>query len=276
MTHQVCHAEGRSASPSFLSLIPYRASGGDGQPVPVLPDICPKAVTGGQACAIQLHSWRERKTGPCYPLAVIKCKAHGGFFTLYPPGFGRYLRKPIWRVAPDGGPILREPTDAAGSQLQDARGTLFDAALDAADRKAWPREHEGGSDRWWQTQRRDLDKAMRLVGVGANLDERTVERLAGALGVPMMDICEARASLAASPGYQARGAAVTRILRATCGMGCVAKRLAQAGHIVGFWGKPYWFDRRPLRVRFGAFPPAGTPGARLQERLPEPINELET
>ena len=58
----------------------------DGTLHAVLPSRCVYA-TGEQTCAIFVDHYRKRKTGPCYPVAVVGCRAHGRRrYTLYPAG----------------------------------------------------------------------------------------------------------------------------------------------------------------------------------------------
>ena len=48
----------------------------DGTLHAVLPSRCVYA-TGEQTCAIFVDHYRKRKTGPCYPIAVVGCRVHG-------------------------------------------------------------------------------------------------------------------------------------------------------------------------------------------------------
>lgn len=54
------------------------------------------------ACNVRLSTRRKRKTGPMHPLAVYHCRAHGIYFTVYPPGFGRYDRVRMLPQEPEG------------------------------------------------------------------------------------------------------------------------------------------------------------------------------
>ena len=48
----------------------------DGTLHAVLPSRCVYA-TGEQTCAMFVDHYRKRKTGPCYPVAVVGCRVHG-------------------------------------------------------------------------------------------------------------------------------------------------------------------------------------------------------
>ena len=50
-------------------------------------------ATGEQTCAMFVDHYRKRKTGPCYPVAVVGCRVHGKRrYTLYPAGHYPYGR----------------------------------------------------------------------------------------------------------------------------------------------------------------------------------------
>ena len=158
----------------------------DGTLHAVLPSRCVYA-TGEQTCAIFVDHYRKRKTGPCYPVAVVGCRGHGRRrYTLYPAGHYRYGR------------VAVVPYSASGELLLEAdrgrppwQATLFGAAQDAAQGQIWPSEQS-----WWQrwdprrrrTQGRRLEMAGRLTGVSGGLDEREREKIATRLGVATMTV----------------------------------------------------------------------------------------
>ena len=93
----------------------------------VLPSRCVYA-TGEQTCAIFVDHYRERKTGPCYPVAVVGCRTDGGRrYTLYPPGHYPYGREAVVPYSASGDLLL----DADGGRPK-CQPTLFGAAQDAA------------------------------------------------------------------------------------------------------------------------------------------------
>ena len=67
----------------------------------VMPTTCPTS-DGGEACRVTVDYHRERKTGPCVPVAVLKCATHGNGFTLYPCGHVPYGREAVAPVGLDG------------------------------------------------------------------------------------------------------------------------------------------------------------------------------
>ncbi len=84
-----------STSRSFV-VTPYRPDA-KGVLEPDLPTCCIHRVPGGEACDLVVGHLRDRKTGPRFPLTVLRCRVHGCAFTLYPPGHVPYGRR---RVAP--------------------------------------------------------------------------------------------------------------------------------------------------------------------------------
>ena len=112
----------------------------DGTLRAVLPSRCVYA-TGEQTCAIFVDHYRERKSGPSYPVAVVGCREHGGRrYTLYPPGHYPYGRVAV--VPYSAGGELWLDADSVQPQWQ---ATLFGAAQDAEQEKKWAAEQN-----WWR------------------------------------------------------------------------------------------------------------------------------
>ena len=79
----------------------------DGTLHAVLPSRCVYA-RGEQTCAMFVDHYRKRKTGPCYPVAVVGCRVHGKRrYTLYPAGHYPYGRVAVVAYSA-GGELLRE------------------------------------------------------------------------------------------------------------------------------------------------------------------------
>ena len=171
--------------------------------------------------------YRERKTGPCFPVAVVGRRVHGGRrYTLYPPGHYPYGR------------VSYAPYSTAGQVLVDAESgqpqweaTLFEAALDAEREERWPSEQQ-----WWQrlevprrrTQGRRLELAGRLTGVHPQLAEEVRERIATRLGVATMVLIRRRPRLGPVVAHAGVGGGG--------GAACPCRRRLDAGPLGGSWG----------------------------------------
>ena len=206
----------------------------DGALRAVLPSRC-VCATGEQTCAIFVDHYRERKTGPSYPVAVVGCRTHGRRrYTLYPPGHYPYGRVAAVRYSAGGELLL----DAASGQPQ-WQATLFGAAQDAQQGKLWPSEQN-----WWQPlstpsrriQGRRLEMAGRLTGVSPELKEREREQIARRLGVATMTVISEAQRWGRS--WQRRGAAIVAVLAALAVSATLGDRMGAAGAVSDLWGPP--------------------------------------
>jgi hypothetical protein len=206
-------------------------------------------------CDVVRQSWRPRKTGPCFPLLVMRCREHGRSFSVYPPGHVPYGRRALARVAFDGAAIV----DAAGG-AKPADGTLFEAAADAAAGVAWGREDDGTGS--WSYQLRQMKRSAQLLGLTSPAPLADAAAVAELLAVDTLLVMEQRAVLAVGPGYVGRGAAVMKVFMALQKGPSLVDRLAEAGYQAGLWGQPYRWDARAQVLRSKPFRPAGArPGA---------------
>lgn len=243
----VCHSPRVSARRPFV-ITPY-APGAAGILMPSLPDVCPREGQDGKKCRVFKDHLRDRSTGPCFPLTVVRCRPHGIAFTLYPPGHVPYGRVPI------------APLVAASGTADDGKvfsGTLFDAALDASRGNAWVRDCPGGSDRWWGTQGRHLTRAGLLAGVEPESPHTLREQQACVLEVGNLLLLQGLRAIETSPGYRARGQAVRSVLERLSRDPRIFKRLSVSGYLAGLWGAPCEWDPRARRLRSWAFRPGGT------------------
>lgn len=218
---------------------PYEVDESGGVRV-ALPGRCPLGADGSE-CRVGVHDRRARKTGPRIPLVVARCHAHGGSFTVYPPGHIPYGRAAV------------EPVDLAGRSVrapsgkQGWSGTLFEAALDAADGRRWPLEGpEPGARR---TQGRRLERATSLLGLDLASTAREQERIATALSVPLLELRQLpKDAWRAGGSWTERGRLLERVLWQVR----EPRRLLIAGHVAGLWGRPSRWDPggRVLRPLF--------------------------
>jgi hypothetical protein len=142
--------------------------------------------------------------------------------------------------------------------------TFFDAALDAAEGRAWPRAFEGGHDRSWGVQGRHLDRSTHWLGVAPECAPSRTETIAVALAVDTLLLNDQKKEISRHPGYRSRGGAVRSVLAELMKRPVgVADRLAAAGFTAGLWGPPFRFDLPPGVLRSVAFRPrSGLPRVR--------------
>jgi hypothetical protein len=275
-----------------------------------LPALCPWASSQPcLPCAVRLDHWRPRKTGPCFPLAVLRCRPHERAFTLYPCGFVPYAQVPLAPVTPAGNPVFcadepdpaapqpDEPDPAApqpdeplcapvpaptgGAKALGAwRGTLFDAALDAAAGNAWRRTGEVPTRRLearsrrckdrglppppgpvrrgspWRTQGRRLGLAAVLLGLVGAVVAGVLTRL---LDVPELTLRDAARAWQSAQGYQGRGRALVGALAVLPRSPRLLEVLLAEGARHGRWGTPWRWDPSLQRLRPCVAAPSGVP-----------------
>jgi hypothetical protein len=232
MPYQEYHEPPRVARPFVVA--PYHPQA-KGRLEPTTPSSGPCFEQDQQSCRISWHSWRKRKAGPEFELAVMQCKTHHRYFTVYPHGYAPYQRQPLAPISPSGGPVLGLESATA------FEGTVFTAALDAAQGKAWQRSSQERNRPYWGTQLRQLQRALLLSGVSQALSENMQHQIATILGVASLLLHEWSQKLGQA-GYRLRGQAVKVVLEQMRPSTQSARRLAEAGCILGLWGTP--IDRR--------------------------------
>ena len=225
----MCH-DPQTVARRHLVVTPYEADG-ENRMVPRIPDTCPLGIKDGRPCRLFLDHRRPRKTGPCFPLTVLHCCTHETAFTLYPPGYTPWGRKPWAPVAPDGAALTSE-----GSVLR-FHDTYFEAALVAAEGIVWAREKEFAEDfrnPSLITQHCHLDRALRLLGLKEKPGWR--EAYAQTLLIPGQRLHEAAQAIAWSSDLSALGRTVREVLSEIPRfLGDLFERLAAGGAAVGLW-----------------------------------------
>lgn len=214
----MCQAGGGAAR--IFAIVEYRFCGEGRAPVPIIPSWCPLGVLEG-ACDLRVHSYRERKTGPGHPLAVVSCSAHEtGFFTLYPLGHVPYGRQPL---------VQRHE---AGERRW--RGTPFRAAIDAACGERWSTQSPADDPRRRRTQGRHLEIAELLVGTHPRLTETQRAWVIDDLRAPQLAVVEA-----STASWTSRARAVVAALGVMSRANSQVERLLAAGFSAGLWPVPY-------------------------------------
>ncbi|MCK4302998.1 MAG: hypothetical protein KAY24_02030 [Candidatus Eisenbacteria sp.] len=248
----------RGKKHSYFVVTPYHPGPG-GVLWPEIPTEGPCASRDSPPCKLNINHWRERSTGPCFPLIVMRCRSHKRAFTLYPPGHVPYGRVAVVAVAPDGSPAR------GGDRAEPFEATLFDASRDAAEGKAWHREYIGSAKRWWGTQLRRIVLAAKLLALAPQVPPRRREHTADILGLDNLLLAEQAQQLCAASGYQQRGAAVWRVLEAIARRSVLLpERLVECGTRAGLWGPAYRWLPQSATLRRHPFRATGT------EYLPRP------
>jgi hypothetical protein len=217
--------------------------------VAAMPSSCPWRDAGDGPCSLWVDHHRDRKTGPCFALTVMRCGRHSRGFTLYPPGHVPYGRVAVAPVSSGGALIEDVPSDEGTSgepptaQL-DWPGTVFGAAIDAAAGRAWPRKNPGGLA-CWRTQGRRVVRGAQLVGIAPRVghdEQRHREQMARRLGVPTLVLVEQARRWEQARGYRERGATIAGVLFEMEASRALSDRLMCAGTIEGLWGRPSRWD----------------------------------
>jgi hypothetical protein len=223
----------------------------------MMPTTCPTS-DGGEACCVTFDYHRARKTGPCIPVAVLKCATHGRGFTLYPCGHVPYGREAVAPVGLDGEALKLPSSDTTSMEEEPCapwRQTRFAAVLDAALGKAWPRDGPGPH---WTTQLRRLEELATLLGLEPAPSAALGEKLARLLDVPRLSLLDDGGRLAGAVGFEARGVILVDTLeRASTGR-CLLERVLACGALVGLW-RPVHLWRTPGRPQRTVFPGRGAP-----------------
>lgn len=209
---------------------------------PTRPLVCPLAM-GGPPCKIESHGWRRRKCGPGYPLALCYCNTHELSFTVYPPSWPPFGRRPVVDVSPAGHDVV-----VGAAPADPWTDTAFGAATDAAAHVIWPQSH--ADDGAWRaaygrepygtarTQRRHIAGINALFALTPKLDAERPTVVA-ALGLDLADIVVAAGRVRDGPELVAEGAKGADLLRA---LGTPRRRLLAGILRLGvdreYWGPP--------------------------------------
>ena len=193
-------------------------------------------------CCLKHKGWRERSTGPEFPLLRLRCATHRGSFTVYPYGHVPHGRKLLVPIAVDGS--LLEDKDGDGVD------DFFQAARDAAAGKAWPKESwEGYSQGRFITQCRRLDRATHLTGVASTLKPLQREQVVACLEIEGVHVHAGGVQLQGVVGYRCIGAVIVTLLTVIQAQKQTYTRLLAAGYSAGLWSRPYVWERSVPRLR---------------------------
>lgn len=192
---------------------------------------------------MRFHHWRHRDTGPCHPLAVVKC-GHGPAFTLYPPGYGPYDRTPSSPISGDGKIVRVGGGGDTGNEVGEPSWmkTVMAAGQDAARGISWSRESPLDDPRRRRTQRRYMEISARLLGLCVALDEGVAQRIAECLGIFYLKLLDLRRAYKTAMRYPEKGAVIVSALALVPVDLMLGERLMEAGIIGGLWRRPKRWD----------------------------------
>lgn len=228
-------------SPSAAYVISPYFIDSEGKAIPNLPQNCP--FCDGQSCKIVVDHLRERKTGPPFPLYVVRCEEHKVGFTLYPPGYYPYSRHTLAPVDSEGNRLTSSDDD-----ISLFAGTLFEAATDAADGTLWASESEENSlIPRFSTQIRHLQRATLLLGIVPDIEQYLREETAQLLRIPGQLLSDITSQInLPTCGYQCLGREICNILQ-YIPPETLFERLAEAGAGAGLWSSPFFLNNNMLK-----------------------------
>jgi len=158
-----------------------------------VPEHCPFGGDG-ETCRVHRHDWRPRGFGPGHPLRIVLCVTHGRAFTLYPPGWFPFSRRPV------------------AVRSRDWTKTIFVAAVCAAAGQLWPEEQAGDYGHRATSQRRFIERCGQWLGLDESL--RQGEVVAEALGVPLAIYASSQEQWTDAAGRVQRGRVIRDLLAA--------------------------------------------------------------
>jgi hypothetical protein len=188
----------------------------------------------------------------------MRCGTHEIGFTLYPPGYTPWGRRP-WV----GEGIVAKVENDVKDNAEWFRSTYFEAALDAAQRVFWPREKTSDSDFATPsdlTQECHLSRSIRLLGINQEPSMREV--FAQLLRLPGQTLNDAARIIGQAPNRANPGRAVCTVLEAIpLTLTRIFEHLAICGAAVGLWPPPHVWRPALRRLLRRAFPAGRTQAA---------------
>ena len=107
---------------------------------PKKPLVGPCREVSKKKCHICLDHYRQRKTGPSFPVGVFRCLSHNRLtFTAYPPGYMPYSRIQLLPTSFNGS-LRRSHEKGQKFSDSDLSSTYFGAAIDAKNKQKWLRD----------------------------------------------------------------------------------------------------------------------------------------
>lgn len=219
----------------------------------MLPSVCRHAKAGDEPCRIGVDHHRDRKTGPAFAIAVLECRTHGQFFTLYPLGHYPYGRAAAAPVAPDGEPLYSHADGQPPSLAWET--TLFAPVFALAE---GPKPGPADPGAWWATEPPDR-LALPAAVLGLQVAERLGDAIAEQLGIARLELHQADRDYRAARGPAAHARVLLAVLSRLPPDRCLLDRLVGSGALAGCWGSVERWDRGRHEARRRLFPGRGMP-----------------
>jgi len=207
-----------STSRQLRSFVTAPYLGGDnGQLRPERPRTCPYTTDGTGPCEVVLKGFHARKTGPGHPLQIALCKKEGRFFTIQPPGYTPFGRRPLLNVDHHGHlvDVGRDTKDMPSC----VDGTVFQAAFDMALGRFWPIFASDGEAKGIplngvrKTQTRQIDLACRFLGIAADQGDELRRAAAKIFCISETTLRDAAGRIRDGPRFKERAVEATTVFR---------------------------------------------------------------
>jgi hypothetical protein len=204
-------------------------------------DRCPLFVSFID-CEIRDRGWRERKKGPEYPLKICKCLIHICCFTVYPPGYGPYERRPLALLSHDG-QALSVPESLSGEA---DRLTSFVALVDFNNGKWWPPDLETAWALGWEgiapgvyrTQIRHIARLADFFGINPDRDDDFRLETYRTIAIPTQELIDSAARIRDGPSLRQLAREEGMCLQKILPLHQFTKELIKQGKNIGLWGTP--------------------------------------
>ena len=201
-------------------------------------------------CVVSFNYRRERKTGPCIPLTIVRCLTHNVNFTIYPPGHVPYGREPLTDIALDG---FQFEVALENETISNAfEGTLFDSALKASQGLFYPKQGPYELPTiCYDTQLNHIKKTALLLGISATDQVSNHEHIAETLNIPRQ-FQIGQSSHSTAWNYKKTGQSIRQLLE-KLPRDCLFERLASCGFICGIWPPLYIWNTETRTLYKSAF-----------------------
>ena len=195
----------------------------------------------------------------------MRCRSHSIYFTLYPYGHVPYGREPlVGNISACGKSILDETSADLGltRHPSSAQGTIFEAALDASNKKTWPKEGAQGSlEPRLPTMQQKLDRGSRLLGLHETLSSKQWESTSQILELAGQVVIDYRNELKGGSTPSKMGEAIHLLLQMVPQSILLYERFTEVGAIVGLWPTPHFYNSKVNRLKKSSFHRIGIRGS---------------